>query len=109
MFKGVIKKATDAVKLYNQKSDKDSIKAKLQKCLEELQKLNTKKSVSSVNSSNLKVGPVDDFRSTSEYERFVKKYREKHPEMQGPSNAETAEKRKKAMNNAYKAYKASKK
>jgi hypothetical protein len=58
------------------------------------------KKVSSVNSS--KVGPVDNFRSTSEYKKFVQNYYKKHPEMQGPSNAETAEKIKKAMNNAYK-------
>jgi hypothetical protein len=111
LFKGVIGKAKKTVNgLTKQKNAKkaedgikikDRIKAKLQQCLEELKKLNTKNSgVSSVNSS--KVGPVDDFSSTSEYKEFVKQYYQNNPEMQGPSNAETGEKRKKAMNNAYK-------
>ena len=110
-FKGVIRKARETVSgLTKQKNAKkaedgikakDAIKAKLQQCLEDLKKLSTKKSeVSSVNSS--KVGHVDDFRSTPKYKEFVKQYYQNNPEMQGPSNAETGEKRKKAMNNAYK-------
>ena len=104
-FKGVIRKARETVSgLTKQKNGikaKDAIKAKLQQCLEDLKKLSTKKSeVSSVNSS--KVGHVDDFRSTPKYKEFIKKYYQNNPEMQGPSNAETGEKRKKAMNNAYK-------
>jgi hypothetical protein len=83
-------KHTNAKKVEAGIKAKDGIKAKLQQCLEELKNLNTKKSgVSSVNSS--KVGPVDDFRSTSEYKKLVKQYYQNNPEEKkstsNPANA----------------------